>query len=61
MIATNETQGSDISLSFSSLTLRQELINNLPSLDFINMTFIQAQSLPKMLEKQDVIAQAKCT
>jgi ATP-independent RNA helicase DbpA len=59
MIATNETQGSDISLSFSSLTLRQELINNLPSLDFINMTFIQAQSLPKMLEKQDVIAQAK--
>lgn len=46
-------------LSFSSLVLRDELINNLSSLDYTKMTPIQAQSLPLMLNKIDVIAQAQ--
>lgn len=46
-------------LSFSSLPLRQELFSNLQSLDYENMTAIQAQSLPLMLDKTDVIAQAQ--
>lgn len=46
-------------LSFSSLALRDELINNLSSLDYTQMTPIQAQSLPLMLNKVDVIAQAQ--
>jgi ATP-dependent RNA helicase DbpA len=45
--------------SFSSLPLRNELLTNLVSLDFISMTSIQAQSLPLMLRGVDVIAQAK--
>ena len=46
-------------LSFSSLSLRNELLTNLVSLDFNEMTPIQAQSLPLMLNASDVIAQAK--
>lgn len=46
-------------LSFSSLALRDSLLKNLASLNFNEMTPIQAQSLPIMLEGQDVIAQAK--
>ena len=45
--------------SFSSLSLRDELLTNLVSLDFSRMTPIQAQSLPLMLKGSDVIAQAK--
>lgn len=44
---------------FSSLDLREALLNNLVTLGFANMTPIQAQSLPIILEGQDVIAQAK--
>jgi len=51
-------EGTD-ALSFSSLTLRDLLINNLSSLGYEKMTPIQAQSLPMMLEGSDVIAQAK--
>ena len=46
-------------LSFSSLPLRQELLNNLMSLDYHQMTPIQAQSLPLMLINSDIIAQAQ--
>ncbi len=46
-------------LSFSSLVLRKELSDNLLSLDFTQMTPIQAQSLPLMLNRTDVIAQAQ--
>ncbi len=46
-------------LSFSSLSLRKELFNNLLSLDYHEMTPIQAQSLPLMLNKVDVIAEAQ--
>jgi ATP-independent RNA helicase DbpA len=45
--------------AFSSLTLREALFNNLASLGFECMTPIQAQSLPIMLNGDDVIAQAK--
>jgi ATP-dependent RNA helicase DbpA len=45
--------------SFSSLSLRNELLTNLVSLEFNSMTPIQAQSLPLMLKGSDVIAQAK--
>lgn len=46
-------------LSFSSLPLRKELLSNLVSLNYSQMTPIQAQSLPLMLNKTDVIAQAQ--
>lgn len=46
-------------LSFSSLSLRNELLTNLTSLDFNDMTPIQAKSLPLMLNGADIIAQAK--
>lgn len=44
---------------FSSLPLRQDLISNLESLGYSEMTPIQAQSLPLTLAGKDVIAQAK--
>lgn len=44
---------------FSSLALRDALLNNLATLGYDHMTPIQEQSLPIMLEGQDVIAQAK--
>jgi ATP-independent RNA helicase DbpA len=45
--------------SFSSLTLKPELLKNLASLGYESMTPIQAQSLPPILAGQDVIAQGK--
>lgn len=45
--------------SFSELPLRAALINNLTSLGYETMTPIQAQSLPVMLNGEDVIARAK--
>lgn len=52
-------QGSEEGLLFSTLPLRNELLNNLISLDFNKMTPIQAETLPIMLDKTDVIGQAK--
>jgi len=45
--------------SFSTLNLKPELLNNLESLGYTGMTAIQEKSLPIMLAKQDVIAQAE--
>lgn len=45
--------------SFSSLQLQQNLIDNLATLNYKNMTPIQAQSLPEILSGKDVIGQAK--
>ncbi|MCC5791926.1 MAG: ATP-dependent RNA helicase DbpA [Legionellaceae bacterium] len=45
--------------SFSSLPLREALQVNLLSLDYLDMTTIQAESLPMMLDGADIIAQAK--
>ncbi len=47
------------SLSFSALTLREGLLKNVSSLGYEHMTPIQAQSLPLMLDRHDVVAQAK--
>ena len=47
------------SSSFTSLTLREPLLNNLSSLGYELMTPIQELSLPVMLKGHDIIAQAK--
>ncbi len=44
---------------FSKLSLKAILVNNLNSLDYIEMTPIQAKALPEVLIGKDVIAQAK--
>ncbi len=46
-------------ISFTSLELREGLLSNLSTLGYATMTPIQAQSLPIMLNREDVIAQAK--
>jgi ATP-independent RNA helicase DbpA len=45
--------------SFEQLPLKKELLENLKSLDFIEMTPIQSESLPIILKGNDIIAQAK--
>jgi len=45
--------------SFATLSLSPELLSNLSSLNYTEMTPIQAQSLPYILEGKDVIGQAK--
>ncbi|MDA7746520.1 ATP-dependent RNA helicase DbpA [Psychromonas sp.] len=45
--------------SFASLPLSESLLSNLDSLDYKKMTEIQAQSLPLILNGEDVIAQGK--
>lgn len=46
-------------LSFSSLPLSPAFLGNLDTLGYLQMTEIQAQSLPTILERRDLIAQAK--
>ncbi|TEW56122.1 ATP-dependent RNA helicase DbpA [Psychromonas sp. RZ22] len=46
-------------LSFSTLPLSESLLSNLASLNYQKMTEIQAQSLPLILNGEDVIAQGK--
>ena len=45
--------------AFSSLSLSADMLANLESLGYNEMTQIQAQSLPLVLQGQDIIAQAK--
>jgi ATP-dependent RNA helicase DbpA len=45
--------------AFSSLALSADMLANLESLGYSEMTPIQAQSLPLVLQGQDIIAQAK--
>ena len=47
------------SRSFSRLPLNEALLTNLASLGYNNMTPIQEQGLPVMLNGEDIIAQAK--
>jgi ATP-independent RNA helicase DbpA len=47
------------STSFASLPLNPAFLANLDSLGYKEMTTIQAQSLPSVLEGRDLIAQAK--
>ena len=49
----------DSSQTFSNLNLRPELLGALDALNFTQMTPIQAQSVPFILQGEDVIAQAK--
>ncbi|AGH81581.1 ATP-dependent RNA helicase DbpA [Psychromonas sp. CNPT3] len=46
-------------LSFDQLALNSALLHNLKSLEYTQMTEIQAQSLPHILAGKDVIAQGK--
>lgn len=46
------------SLSFASLSLNEALLTNLASLNYDQMTPIQAKSLPEMLTGADIIAKA---
>ncbi len=48
-----------MSNKFSQLPLQTALLNNLETLGFTEMTPIQQESLPLILESRDVIAQAK--
>tara|TARA_B110000879_G_scaffold207964_1_gene292665 strand:- start:619 stop:2004 length:1386 start_codon:yes stop_codon:yes gene_type:complete len=48
-----------MNVSFASLSLAAPMLENLAALNFNDMTPIQAQSLPPILEGKDVIAQAK--
>ena len=59
--SSNQAKIDEISLekSFSSLSLKTLLLNNLTTLGYESMTPIQAQSLPLMLVGDDIIAQAK--
>ena len=53
-------KGSNVqSTDFSQLALNSSLLENLNSLGYLEMTPIQAQSLPPILEGKDVIAQGK--
>jgi ATP-independent RNA helicase DbpA len=54
-----QSELSDQQLSFSHLPLREELIKSLASLNYETMTPIQMQSLPIILNNEDIIAQAK--
>ena len=45
--------------AFSSLALSADMLANLESLGYAEMTPIQAQSLPIILQGQDIIAKAK--
>lgn len=54
-----KTEHEQFNLSFSSLGLRDALLKNIATLAYEQMTPIQAQSLPIMLNGNDVIAQAK--
>jgi len=47
------------STDFSSLSLSNAFLNNLEQLGYIKMTPIQAQSLPHLLNKKDLIGKAK--
>ncbi len=48
-----------MSKRFSTLPLREDMLKNLDSLGYAEMTPIQSESLPHILEGKDVIAKAK--
>ncbi|MET0267921.1 MAG: ATP-dependent RNA helicase DbpA [Duganella sp.] len=53
------TDTNPASTAFASLALNPALLDNLDTLGYKEMTTIQAQSLPSVLEGRDLIAQAK--
>jgi ATP-independent RNA helicase DbpA len=44
---------------FGTLDLKPELLSNLVDLEYLEMTLVQAQSLPPMIDGVDVVARAK--
>ena len=56
---TTTTENNDIEQFFSSLPLNDLILTNLESLNYKQMTPIQAKSLPLMLNGDDIIAKAK--
>jgi len=52
-------QAIHVNTDFSSLPLSAEMLANIQSLDYLQMTPIQAEGLPVMLEGKDLLAQAK--
>ena len=48
-----------MSAKFSTLALSEEMLRNLDSIGYTEMTPVQAETLPLILEGKDVIAQAK--
>jgi len=48
-----------MSAKFSTLALSEEMLTNLDSIGYTEMTPVQAETLPLILEGKDVIAQAK--
>ena len=53
------TDSTTSSLAFSSLGLKPDLVKNLSSLGYEEMTPIQAKTLPELLQGKDVIGEAK--
>ena len=47
------------SIKFSSLDLQPTLISNLVDIGYEEMTLVQAQTLPQMIDGSDVLARAK--
>ncbi|MFT5788270.1 MAG: ATP-independent RNA helicase DbpA [Shewanella sp.] len=56
---TQSVLDTDGQVPFSTLKLKTELLDNLTTMGFESMTPIQAQSLPAILNGEDVIGQAK--
>ena len=55
----NTPESAPANASFSSLALSPAMLTNLEQLGYHEMTVIQAESLPVILERRDLIAQAK--
>ena len=47
------------STDFSSLELKPELLGNLADLGYVEMTLVQAETLPFLIAGRDVLARAK--
>jgi len=47
------------SSDFSTLELKPELLGNLADLGYVEMTLVQAKTLPPLIEGKDVLARAK--
>lgn len=45
--------------AFSTLELKPELLSNLVEIDYVEMTLVQAETLPRLLAGSDVLARAK--
>jgi ATP-independent RNA helicase DbpA len=47
------------SKAFNNLKLKPELLSNLAEIDYVEMTLVQAEALPKLLAGSDIVARAK--